>query len=189
MPLKNIHPVPNGPLGNLPIGNTLPELPEGPSLERVRAPVEIMLLEIWQSTLLVIATAVILALLLYLFFWRSRKSILENTKPDQYEEAILLNAINQDSTSSELAENLLDVMRLFLKNSLKITISDGSYEAISCELKINNTQSQKLRKFWEMCNHAKFSQVSLDLKARKELIDMAKEIIGELQPTLQEEPR
>ena len=38
MPLKNIHPVPNGPLGNLPIGNTLPELPgdDGGTWRRVR---------------------------------------------------------------------------------------------------------------------------------------------------------
>ena len=50
MPVKNIHSAANSPLGNLPISNPLPELPEGPSLERVRAPIEIMQLEMWQIT-------------------------------------------------------------------------------------------------------------------------------------------
>ena len=190
MPLKNIHSAPNGPLANLPTSNPLPELPEGPSLERVRTPIEIMQLEIWQIILLVTVTILILALLLSLFFWRSRKHTLKNIESDCYEESLqLLNTINPDTNSSDLAKDLLDVVYIFLKRSYKITISDGSHENITRQLNVANSHSQKLDKFWEICNFARFSQVSLDLKARTELIDMAKEIIEELQSSLQEKPR
>ncbi len=188
MPVKNIHSAANSPLGNLPISNPLPELPEGPSLERVRAPIEIMQLGTWQITLLVTVTVIILGLLLSLFFWRSRKNTLKNVESDCYEESLqVLNAINPDTISSQLAADLLDVMYLFLKRSYKITISDGSHETIIRQLKIADSQTQKIHNFWEICNRAKFSQESLDLKARRELIDMAEEIIGELQSSLREE--
>ena len=190
MPLKNIHSAPNGPLDNLPISNPLPELPEGPSLERVRAPIEIMQLGTWQITLLVTTAILILALLMSLFFWRSRKNSLTSIESDCFDESLqILNAINPDTTSSQLAADLMDVMCLFLKRSYKITISDGSHETIIRQLKIADSHSQKLHKFLEICNRAKFSQEPLDLKARRELIDMAEEIIGELQSSLQEEPR
>ena len=190
MPLKNIHSASNGPLGNLPITNPLPELPEGPSLERLRAPVEIMQLGIWQITLLATATVLILGLLLTLFFWRFRKNSLKSVESDCFEESLqVLNAINPDTNSSDLAADLLDVVYIFLKCSYKITISDGSHENIIRQLKVADSHSQKLHKFWEICNHAKFSQVSLDIKARTELIDMAKEIIEELQSSLQEKSR
>ena len=190
MPLKNIHSASNGPLRNLPINNPLPELPEGPSLERVRAPIEIMQLGTWQITLLVTATVIIIGLLLSLFFWRTRKNTLKSIETDCFEESLqVLNAINPDTNSSDLAADLLDVVYIFLKRSYKITIINGSHESIIRQLKIADSHSQKIHKFWEICNHAKFSQVSLDLKARSELIDMAKEIIGELQSSLQEEPR
>ena len=190
MPLKNIHSAANGPLGNLPISNPLPELPEGPSLERVRAPIEIMQLGTWQITLLVTATALIFGLLLSLFFWRSRKSSLTNIKSDCFDESLkVLNAINPDTNSSDLAADLLDVVCIFLKRSYKITNSDGSHETIIRQLKIADSHSQNLHKFWEICNRAKFSQEPLDLEARRELIDMAEEIICELQSSLKEEPK
>ena len=150
MPVKNIHSAANSPLGNLPISNPLPELPEGPSLERVRAPIEIMQLEMWQITLLVSVTILILTLLLSLFFWRSRKNSLTSIESDCYEESLqVLNAINPDTISSQLAADLLDVMYLFLKRSYKITISDGSHETIIRQLKIADSQTQKIHNIWK----------------------------------------
>ena len=159
--------------------NSLPELPPGPSLDRIRGALDIPLFSAWQYTALCICVT-LLVLWLVVFFYRrirSKKNTIDHLSP--YDSALdVLKSVDSETDSAQVGEKIIYALCQFFEASLKIKAHGRSYSAISQQLDLDKNDNERLAKIWNDCNHAKFGQVAINEDSRTQLIKTALVIIN-----------
>lgn len=159
--------------------NSLPELPPGPSLDRIRGTLDIPLLSAWQYTALCICVT-LLILWLVVFFYRrlqSKKNTIDHLSP--YDSALgIIKSIDPEEDSAQIAEKIIYVLCQFFESSLKIKAHGRSCSVISQQLELDKTGSERLIGIWNDCDHAKFGQVAIDKDNRIKLINSSVAILN-----------
>ena len=166
-------------LSNSVLAKSLPELPPGPSLDRIRGTLDIPLLSVWQYTALCICVT-LLGLWLVVFFYRrlrSKKNAIGNLSP--YDSALgILKSVDSEEDSAKVGEKIIYALCQFFEESLKIKAHGRSCSVISQQLDINKTESKRLNSIWNDCDHAKFGQVVIDGDSRIKLINSSIAILN-----------
>ena len=159
--------------------NSLPELPPGPSLDRIRGTLDIPLLSVWQYTALCICLTLLILWLVVLFYrrLRSKKNTIDHLSP--YDSALgILKSIDSEEDSAQIAEKIIYALCQFFESSLKIKAHGRSCLVISQQLDLDKTGSERLIGIWNECDHAKFGQVAIDKDTRIKLINSSVAILN-----------
>lgn len=159
--------------------NPLPELPPGPSLDRIRGTLDIPLFSAWQYTALFICV-ILLGSCLILFFYRqihAKNKIINELSP--YDLALKsLKILNSEKDSAQVGEKIIYALCVFFEASLKIKAHGRSCSAISQQLDLDKTESERLIGIWNDCDHAKFGQAAIDQDSRTKLINTSVAILN-----------
>jgi hypothetical protein len=169
----------------------LPPLPEGPSLDRIRGPIEIPAYDSWQIALAVGLSALFVGLLIYLFI-RSRRKAATTTPP--YEAALAdLQAAADLTTEDDERFAILSshALRRYLEEGLGLRSTARTSEEFLLSLK-GNTQLDEsfqttLGEVLANFDQIKFAQQAISIEARIHITDTVRKLIDQANATSQKE--
>jgi hypothetical protein len=169
----------------------LPPLPEGPSLDRLRGPIEIPAYEPWLITLVLGFIVLIIGLLICLAV-RSRRKATKTTTP--YEAALveLQTAANLSAEDDERFAILSSqALRHYLEDKFGLSSTARTSEEFLHSLK-GNTQFDEsfqstLREVFANLDHVKFAQQVISIKARIHITDTIRKLIDQAHAISQKE--
>ncbi len=172
-------------LAQMPAAPQMPPLPEGPSLDRVRGPIEIPAYEPWQI-LLALGFIVLFIGLLILLAVRSRRKATKTTPP--YEAALVeLQAAAGLSTEDDERFAILSsqALRRYLEDEFGLRSTARTSEEFLLSLK-GNTQFDEsfqttLSEILDSLDQTKFSQQTISIESRIYIIDTLKDLINQAQ--------
>ncbi|HAV13290.1 MAG TPA: hypothetical protein DCX06_07360 [Opitutae bacterium] len=175
-------------LAQLPTTQQMPPLPEGPSLDRVRGPVEVPLFETWQ----IVTVAIIGALLLGFLLWHFVRYLRECSalRAPLTPEAIALKQL--DSTAQIVDDELFAVrtsaaLKEYFQVGLNIPSKGRTSEEFIRSLKgntrLNGSFQQTLKQFFADCDAIKFARQSSSPEQRESLTDTAKQLVQKAEQT------
>lgn len=172
-------------LAQTPAAPQMPPLPEGPSLDRVRGPIEIPAYEPWQI-LLALGFIVLFIGLLILLAVRSRRKATKTTPP--YEAALVeLQAAAGLSTEDDERFAILSsqALRRYLEDEFGLRSTARTSEEFLLSLK-GNTQFDEsfqitLSEILDSLDQTKFSQQTISIESRIYIIDTLKDLINQAQ--------
>lgn len=162
----------------------LPDLPAGPSLDRVRGPIEIPLYEPWQIGVMVALAILALGLLTWgiIRFLRARRNRTRQAQPHSTALAELKAAAELTTEDDERFAVLssLALRRYFETGKGIAALGRTSLEflqALEGHAQFNSDARTSLSDFLEHCDRVKFAQVSLTESERNALTGSAIELI------------
>jgi hypothetical protein len=187
----------NLPLGQLPAQTSqLPDLPPGPSLDRVRGPIEIPPYEPWQIGVIIALALLALGLLIYgiVRFVRARSRRSQAELPH-------LTALSELKTAAELTKE--DDERFAVLSSLALRryfetgkgiaalgrTSREFLQALDRQPQINPEARSSLTEFLEHCDRVKFAQASLTKAERNALTESATALIAQFEQAVEATPQ
>ena len=178
-------------LAQMPAAQQMPPLPEGPSLDRVRGPIEIPAYEPWQITLALGFIVVFFGLLIWLAV-RCRRKTTKTTPP--YEVALAeLQAAADLSTEDDERFAILSsqALRRYLEDEFGLRSRARTSEEFLLSIK-GNTQFDEsfqttLREILDSLDQTKFSQQTINIESRIQIIDTLKDLINQAQVISQKE--
>ena len=178
-------------LAQMPAAPKMPPLPEGPSLDRVRGPIEIPAYEPWQ----IILALGFIVLFIGLLIWsaaRSRRKATETTSP--YEAALAkLQAAADLSTEDDKRFAILSsqALRRYFENEFGLRSTSRTSEEFLLSLK-GNTQLDEsfqttLHEILATLDQTKFAQQAISIESRIYIVDTLKDLINKAQVISQKE--
>ena len=178
-------------LAQIPAAAQMPPLPEGPSLDRVRGPIEIPAYEPWQIVLALGFIVLFIGLLIWLTV-RSRGKATTTTPP--HEAALSeLQAVADLSAEDDEHFAILSsqVLRRYLEDELGLRSTARTSEEFLLSLK-GNTQFDEsfqttLSEILDSLDQTKFSQQTISIELRIHIIDTLKDLINQAQVISQKE--
>ena len=169
----------------------LPPLPEGPSLDRLRGPIEIPAYEPWLITLALGFIALFIGLLICLAV-RSRRKARKTTTP--YEAALvdLQTAANLSAEDDERFAILSSqALRRYLEDKFGLSSTARTSEEFLHSLKGNGQFDESfqstLSEVLANLDHVKFAQKAVRIKARIHITDTIRKLIDQAHATSQKE--
>lgn len=172
----------------------LPELPTGPSLDRVRGPVEIPMFEPWQVTLFTVIGLIALALIIWaiIAFVRSQKNKHTALAPATTALAELDAAAELATDDERFAVLSTNALRRYFEDGLNIPATGRTSEeflhSLNGNTRLNKTFSEQLSQFLAQCDGIKFAQQTVDSDQRAKLTTLAKELIQKAEATKEDTP-
>ncbi len=178
-------------LAQMPTAPQMPPLPEGPSLDRVRGPIEIPAYEPWQIVLVIGFIVFFICLLIWLAV-RSRRNAPTTTPP--YEAALtkLQAAANLSAEDDERFAILSSQALLrYLEDELGLSSTVRTSEEFLLSLK-GNTQldesfQKTLREVLANFDQIKFAQQALSIESRINITNTVRKLIDQAHVTSQRE--
>ena len=178
-------------LAQIPAAPQMPPLPEGPSLDRVRGPVEIPAYEPWQIAILLGFIVLFIGLLIWLYV-RSRRRAATTTP--LYEAALTELQAAADLTAEDderFAILSSQALRRYLEDELGLRSTARTSEEFLLSLK-DNTQLDEffqstLREVLANLDHVKFAQQAISIEARIHITDTIRKLIDQAHATSQKE--
>ena len=178
-------------LAQMPAAPKMPPLPEGPSLDRVRGPIEIPAYEPWQ----IILALGLIVLFIGLLIWsaaRSRRKATKTTSP--YEAALAkLQAAADLSTEDDKRFAILSsqALRRYLEDEFGLSSTARTSEEFLLSLK-GNTQfdesfQKTLREVLANFDQIKFAQQALSIESRINITNAVRKLIAQAHVTSQRE--
>lgn len=178
-------------LAQMPAAPKMPPLPEGPSLDRVRGPIEIPAYEPWQ----IILALGFIVLFIGLLIWsaaRSRRKATKTTSP--YEAALAkLQAAADLSTEDDKRFAILSsqALRRYFENEFGLRSTSRTSEEFLLSLK-GNTQLDEsfqttLHEILATLDQTKFAQQAISIESRIYIVDTLKDLINKAQVISQKE--
>ena len=169
---------------------TIPELPPGPSLERVRGPVEVPFLETWQIALIAILGISVIALIGWWGFryLRARKSRVVPVLPPDAATAELKLAVELTAgDDNRFAALSSQALRRYFEAAKNIDTLGKTTDEFLRTLKtsdlLNSDAHSVLAGFLNHCDRVKFAGESLSETDRQTLIKKAFELIETCEQT------
>ena len=164
----------------------LPELPPGPSLDHVRGPIEIPLLETWQVVLIAAFGVLIVGLLSWKLFLSIRKQERNHSQVPPLDAAIT----ELESAASLAAENderfavltSLAVRRYFKASKGVDTMgktTDEFLKSLDDRALLDADARSSLSEFLQQCDRVKFAKLPLAPEERQALTKSALGLIQE----------
>ncbi len=167
-----------------PQGSALPDLPPGPSLDRVRGPIEIPLYAPWQIALIAVVAAIALGLIGWgiLRYLRTRRQHTQQLPPYQTALAELQTAATFTADDDERFAMLSSLaLRRYFASSLGIAAEEQTTSEFLQQLErhpqLNAETQASLAQFLEHCDRVKFARVSLSTAERETLSTSATDLI------------
>ena len=178
-------------LAQIPAVSQMPPLPEGPSLDRVRGPIEIPAYEPWQIILALGFIVLFIGLLIWLAI-RCRRKATKTTPP--YEVALAeLQAAADFSTEDDKHFAILSsqALRRYLEDEFGLRSAARTSEEFLLSLK-GNTQLDEsfqttLREILASLDQTKFSQQTINIESRIHIINTLKDLVNQAQAISQKE--
>jgi hypothetical protein len=167
----------NNPTSNL--APQLPPLPEGPSLDTVRGPIEASSgFGTSQIALAVVAGLLILAGMVWLFL-RSRKTVEAPLDPEQtaLAEIEAASAAQEDGRYATLCANSI---RRLLETRYDLPATRRTSDETIGSLPITDERKREFQAFLATCDQIKFAARPLSSEQRSELSNTAQNLIREL---------
>jgi hypothetical protein len=174
------------------IANTpqLPELPEGPSLDRVRGPVEIPAYESWQIALAVLLIVLLLGIVTWVIV-RIRKQAKAITIPP-YQAAIAeLEAASKrtDQDDEQFAVLCSQALRRYLENGIGLKFTARTSEEFLRSLKgntsLNESYQNELANTLAAFDRIKFAGGEINEEGRSKISDTVRNLIDRAHETTQ----
>ena len=169
----------------------LPPLPEGPSLDRLRGPIEIPAYEPWQIILALGFIVLFIGLLICLAV-RSRRKARKTITP--YEAALLelQTAANLSAEDDELFAILSSqALRRYLEDEFGLSSTARTSAEFLHSLKDNAQLDEfsqtTLREVLACLDHVKFAQHTISIEARIHITDTIRKLIDQAHATSQKE--
>ena len=178
-------------LAQMPAAPQMPPLPEGPSLDRVRGPIEIPAYELWQVAILLGFIVLFIGLLIW-FYVRSRRKSATTTPPYEFALAELQAAEDLSAEDDERFAILSSqVLRRCLEDELGLRSTARTSEEFLLSLK-GNTQLDEssqttIREIIATLDQTKFAQQPISIESRIHIIDTLRELINQAQVISQKE--
>ena len=173
----------------------LPDLPEGPSLDRVRGPIEIPPYEPWQIGVMIALGVLALGLLTWgiIRFLRARKNRTRQAQPHITALAELKAAAELTTDDDERFAVLssLALRRYFETGKGIAALGRTSLEflqALEGNARFNADARTALTEFLEHCDRVKFAQASLTESERNALTGSAIELIQHFEQVAEPTP-
>lgn len=172
----------------------LPELPAGPSLDRVRGPVEIPMFEPWQIALFIALGLMALALIIWAIIALVRHLKNQHTALAPAATAIAeLDAAAAITTDDEhFAVLSTNALRHYFEDGLNIPAKGRTSEEFLRSLKgntrLDKAFSEQLSLFLAQCDGIKFAQKTVDSDQRAKLTTLAKELVEQAEATKEDAP-
>ncbi|HBR94687.1 MAG TPA: hypothetical protein DEA90_11035 [Opitutae bacterium] len=169
----------------------LPPLPEGPTFDRVRGPIEIPTYETWQIALAVAVGTLLLGLLIW-FFIRARSKAPNAIPPRESALAELETAAqlteNDDERFAQLSSQAL---RRYLEKGLGLRFSACTSEEFLGSLK-GNTRfplefQEQLAEVLTIFDQIKFAQKPVSQETRSQIIQSVSQLIEQAHAVTHEE--
>ena len=163
---------------------TIPELPPGPSFDRIRGPIEIPFLETWQITLITLLGILITGLLAWKLVQYIRKQKNTHTPVSPREAAIAelesAAALTDDNNERFAVMSSLALRRYFETgkgmNALGKT-TDEFLKSPDTLTWLDADARSLLAEFLKLCDRAKFAQLPLAREERRTLTESALKLI------------
>ncbi|MFU8847376.1 MAG: hypothetical protein ACNA77_01485 [Opitutales bacterium] len=157
----------------------LPPLQEGPSLENVRAPIEVADgFETWQIILAALAISLMAAALVWLYL-RSKKPVEAPINP--YTAACAeLDAAAQAVDNERFAMLCANALRRFIAARLGLPATSQTTGELCARLPLAPKAQAHIGGFLKRCDGVKFAGTTLDPEQRAQILDTARELIEEL---------
>ena len=175
----------------MPNTSQMPPLPKGPSLDRVRAPIEIPTYEPWQIGL-AIGFVVLFISLLILLVVRSRRKATETTPPYEVALAELQAAADLSAEDDERFAILSSkALRRYLEDELGLRPTVRTSEEFLLSLK-GNTQFDEsfqttLREVLTNFDQIKFAQQAISIESRIHITNTVRNLIDQARVASQKE--
>jgi hypothetical protein len=168
----------------------IPELPPGPSLDRVRGPVEIPFMETWQIALIALLGIIIVILI----GWKQFKKIRakrNNPTPLSPQDAVIAElqsaAARAVDDDEQFAVRSSLAVRRYFETGKSINALDRTTDEFLNDLSDHSLLDDDTRKlladFLHHCDQVKFAQVALTQEERQELTSHALELIQKCEAT------
>lgn len=166
----------------------MPDLPAGPSLDKVRGPVDIPMFEPWQIALMVAAGICLLALLAWLIVGILRTRKQRTTTASPREIAILeLGAAASETDHEAFAVSASNALRRYFEEGLQVPTLGRSTPEFLHSVDLPEAQRTQLDYFLNACDRAKFAREALAEETRIQLLDTAKQLIESCPPRVEKE--
>lgn len=169
----------------------LPPLPDGPSLDRVRGPIELPAYSNWQITLFALASLLLLVLFiwagarLYRYF-RQRRAALA---PAQVAQAELRSA-ELCQADERFAVCLTQALRRYFEQGLHLPSHAQTSEEFLRRLKhhphLSTDFQNELAEFLRHCDRVKFARTQMDSLQRSKLIQQAHNLVEQAEAVKEE---
>lgn len=156
----------------------LPDLPEGPSLERLRGPVALPAWETWQILTLAALGLVLLAALAWAFlaYRRARRHKRATIPPDQAALAAV-DAARLADDDERFAVLLSQALRRYLETKRGLAGSGQTTEEFLRTADLPPDTRRQLDEFLHTCDQVKFARRPLAEAERTQLADTARRLI------------
>ncbi|MFO8026859.1 MAG: hypothetical protein R6U56_04270 [Opitutales bacterium] len=173
MPLSTLH------LSLSTLATQLPELPEGPSLENVRGPVEVNGgYEAWQIALAALAILLIAAGFLWLYL-RARNKPSAPVDP-QVAALAELDAATQADDDERFALLCANALRRYLQSCYHLPATSQTSAEIAAQLPLDPDLKSTCHNFLNDCDGVKFARRAFSEAERREILDTARDLIARL---------
>ncbi|MGB0408580.1 MAG: hypothetical protein ACPGIC_01170 [Opitutales bacterium] len=163
----------------------LPALPEGPSLERVRGPIEASGFSAAQLILAAVAAILIIAGILWLYLRTHRKPA--TIIPPDATALAEIEAAAQASDDELFAITCAHAVRRFLGTRFRLPITSQTSHEATRQLPITAEHKERIQDFLLACDGVKFARQALTPAQRKGILDTARSIVAhsrkEIPPT------
>lgn len=188
MPAQTANPLAVAPPATSAPASPLPELPAGPTLDRIRPAWEIPLFETWQLVVLSVGFCFACGWLILFLLRRLRAVKNVACEHTPYETALAsIDTLAAETNSEALCTQLLHTVSGFLESTLQVSALGRRCPEILKQLQVDTAKRQQLEDLWAVCEHAKFGQASIDADTRIQLLDTSREIIHSLNTHISKE--
>lgn len=171
----------------------IPELPPGPSLDRVRGPVEIPFLETWQSMLIILLSLIVAGLLgrSLLKYFRKQKNQHRTTSPHETAIAELKSAAERAADNDERFAVLSSLaLRRYFETGKGIhtlgKTTDEFLKSTDTHSMLNADARKSLAECLQRCDQVKFAREPLTQAERHKLTESALAVIRQCEATQSE---
>lgn len=171
----------------------IPELPPGPSLDRVRGPVEIPLLETWQSALIILLGVIVAGLIGWslLRYFRRQKNQQPTTSPQEAAIAELKSAAELTADNDERFAVLSSLaLRRYLETGRGIRTlgktTDEFLRSPDTHSMLSADARKSLAECLQRCDRVKFAREPLTQTDRRKLTESALSVIQRCEATQSE---
>ena len=162
---------------------SLPELPPGPSLENIRGPVEIPILEPWQILLIAVLTFIFLAISIFFIIKYIRKAF-RPSLPDPETKAFQeLDVIKKETDNGTFATRTSEILRGYIEETRDLPALRQSRTELISMAQLPGPQHAQLDTFLDTCDRVKFAREPLTKAMRIELLKTARQLIQDLSQT------
>lgn len=154
----------------------LPELPEGPSLENVRGPIDANgAFQAWQLVLAAVAVLLIAGFLLWLYL-RSRKNPPPPINPLTAARGELA-AATQAVDDERFALLCANAVRRFMELRYGLPATARTSSEIVASLPLDGAEKERIRVFLDRCDGVKFARRGFSEAQRNEVMETARDLI------------